>query len=134
MADQTRPPVRGAVRPKVPAEAIALGQGWLGWPGEENSTGRLGVVCLEGAPGSYVAWPQEHPMGRRGVLIVAGEPDERSGIVFDLGAGTLFRGQSEQIPVIGVRPDDERYPWLDSLALAVLHSHRVRLYFLPDPA
>ena len=127
---------------------IILGEGILNWFPVERIGDRYGAVHLEGERGRYAAF-ENAPAGTRGTIIahiLQTRPSGHIGDLFrgigpsgpeigeqvELGTGTLFTHPEDDIPVIGVEPDDGRdEDWMNPRALYRCHNQTVRLEFRP---
>lgn len=135
---------------------MELGTGRLSWCRHERISDRYGsvILMLDGdsvvEPSGYVEMPKD-ASGERGSLVatilevresthigdfargLSPADDQRVGEEIVLGHGTLFfdRQTSQQIPAVGLLPDDntKSSDWLDPRALYRCHEQTVRLEF-----
>ena len=126
---------------------LILGEGILNWFTFERQSDRYGAIHLETTPGVYATFPnaregakgtlvatvtQTRPSGHIGDLFRGIGPSEPEiGEPVELGTGKLFTYLEQDIPVIGVEPEDGRDDdWMDPRALYRCHNQTVRLAFV----
>src|SRR5260370_34176704 len=118
------------------ATATTLGEGVLNWSRYERISDRYGAIHL--SIGNYITW-KDAPADTRGTLVayvLATRQSRHIGDLFrgispstpevgeaiTLGTGTLFTQIDDDVPVIGVKPDDGReHDWMDPTALYRRH-------------